>query len=82
MRNSGPTAVMRMEHQQIKQLLKTIGERIGSPDTGESAKNLVEVLMVHNQKEENILNPWLDQSLAEGERSALLDRIKGSPSGA
>lgn len=80
MREVGPTAVMRMEHQQIKQLLKTIGENIGNP--GNEVQGLEDVLSAHNQKEENVLYPWLDQMLSAQETKALLGRIKGSTAGA
>ena len=82
MRDSGPTAVMRMEHQQIEQRLQAIGEAIGKHDPGESVDALVAVLTAHNQKEENVLYPWLDRSLSEAEASALLDRIGRSQGGA
>lgn len=82
MRNSGPTAVMRREHEQIKQLLETIRGRIGKPGVTEPVKNLAQVLAVHNQKEENVLYPWMDQSLQETERNALLGRIKETGRGA
>lgn len=78
MKDAGPTAVMRMEHGQIKQLLQSIGEAVGKRDPGESVKALVEVLTAHNHKEENVLYPWLDQSLSGEEASDLLDRIKES----
>jgi iron-sulfur cluster repair protein YtfE (RIC family) len=78
MRDAGPTAVMRMEHRQIKQLLAFIEQAIGQRDAAESARALVEVLTAHNHKEENILYPWLDQSLSGGEASALLNRITNS----
>lgn len=76
MRDAGPTAVMRMEHEHIQQLLEIIRSRIGSPDVREPSKNLTEILGAHNHKEENILYPWIDRSLQEKEREALLARIK------
>ena len=81
MRNTGPTAVMRMEHQQIRQHLLTILETIGETDPSASVNALVQVLTVHNQKEENILYPWLDRTLPEEESLALLDRIRRSQAG-
>ena len=78
MKDSGPTAVMRMEHQQIKQLLQTIGEAVGERHPAEAVSALIEVLTEHNQKEEHILYPWLDQSLSAGEASAVLDQIRRS----
>lgn len=81
MRNTGPTAVMRMEHQQIKQHLQTILETLGKTDPSTSVNALVQVLTVHNQKEENILYPWLDRTLSEEECLALLDQIRRSSTG-
>lgn len=78
MRNSGPTAVMRIEHQQIKQYLQTILETIGENDPGESVNALINLLTAHNKKEESILYPWMDQTLSEGESLSLLDQIKRS----
>jgi len=75
MRDSGPTAVMRIEHQQIKQYLQTISETIGENDPGESVNALINLLTAHNKKEENILYPWMDQTLSEVESLALLDQI-------
>lgn len=77
MRDMGPTAVMRMEHRQIHQLLESIGRGIG-PQSAAPARELVEVLTAHNHKEENILYPWLDESLTEQEISTALDRIRKS----
>ena len=81
MRDSDPTAVMRMEHQQIKQLLQAIFETVEESDPSERVNALVEVLTAHNQKEESILYPWLEQTLPEGESLALLDRIRKSGAG-
>lgn len=78
MRNSGPTAVMRIEHQQIKQYLQIILETIGEHDPGESVNALINLLTAHNKKEENILYPWMDQTLSEVESLALLDQIRRS----
>lgn len=78
MRDSGPTAVMRMEHRQIKQLLQTIGEAVGERSPAEAVSALIEVLTEHNEKEENILYPWLDESLSREEASTVLDRIRQS----
>lgn len=102
MKDSGPTAVMRTEHQRIRELLQSIRDAIvGSerqvylrvPETGQlqaitvkgvidrqrveaSANVLLDVLETHNSKEEQVLYLWLDRTLAEGERSALLHRIQ------
>ncbi len=76
MRNSGPTAVMRIEHQQIKQILENIGKQIGHDNVDTLSKELLDVLGAHNQKEEQILYPMLDRMLADGEKAAILAQIK------
>jgi len=78
MQDVGPTAVMRVEHQQIKQLLRGILAQIGTPDAVTTAKSLAALLKSHNEKEETVLYPWLDQSLPETQRVDLLDRIRRS----
>ena len=77
MRSMGPTAVMRMEHETIKQLLQAIEQAVEtSAPTTDSADTLAEVLSAHNLKEENVLYPALDQSLPAEEASVLLARIE------
>ena len=65
MSDSGPTAVMRMEHRQIKVHLDAIHEkvRVANPDSDASEKALLEVLKDHNMKEEQILYPAIDMGL-------------------
>lgn len=82
MSNSGPTAVMRMEHRQIEQHLQSIREAIGRPETARFARSLLEVLGSHNHKEEAVLYPWLDQSLPDEEVTSILDRIRTTQAGA
>jgi regulator of cell morphogenesis and NO signaling len=81
MRDHGPTAVMRMEHRQIKDFLKSIHDKIAAGDTttDESERGLLEVLTAHNQKEENILYPWIDNSVGEEEREAVFTQMKNVP---
>jgi iron-sulfur cluster repair protein YtfE (RIC family) len=76
MRNMGPTAVMRMEHETIKQLLQAIAQAVEASAPTDSADTLAEVLSAHNLKEENVLYPALDQSLPAEEASVLLARIE------
>lgn len=78
MKDGGPTAVMRAEHIEIKEFLNQIREKIHSGDfnTGRIEKELIEVLSGHNEKEENILYPWIDQSIEESDRKKIFDKIK------
>ena len=77
--SAGPTAVMRMEHQQMRQLFSQIVEGLSEPDSDELL-GLTETLMVlmqqHNMKEEQILYPMTDQSLGpQGEE--IISRMQG-----
>ena len=76
---TGPTAVMRMEHRQIKEFLEKIHDRILKGETkeiDELEKGLIEVLTAHNQKEENILYPWIDDSISETEKEEVFTQMK------
>ncbi|EQB62627.1 MAG: hypothetical protein RBG1_1C00001G0206 [candidate division Zixibacteria bacterium RBG-1] len=82
MYETGPTAVMRMEHRQIKDFLEKIHDRILKGETSkidELEKGLIEVLTAHNQKEESILYPWIDDSLSETERENVFTQMKNLP---
>ncbi len=63
----GPTAVMRMEHEQMKGLLKQIGAAIDSGDFDEAmdqGDTLLMVIQQHNVKEEGVLYPMSENTLA------------------
>jgi regulator of cell morphogenesis and NO signaling len=75
---TGPTAVMRDEHQEI---LRCIGRiEAGIKDQGANVDTprhtLHTVLGNHNLKEENIVYPLTDQALTADERDALVARIQ------
>ena len=55
----GPTAVMRWEHQQIRQFLDAIALKLNQQDfaTEEEEMGLEAVLCPHNQKEEDVTLP-------------------------
>ncbi len=78
----GPTAVMRLEHQQIKQHLAEIARRLGRDELAiESEEDaLLGVLGMHNEKEENILYPIIDQVVTEQERDEVFARMEQTPS--
>jgi len=70
--SSGPTRVMRYEHEQMRPLLAQIAAACTAHD-GEGYAGIAETLLIlmqqHNMKEENILYPMCDQALgAEAER--------------
>ena len=75
---SGPVHIMLMEHAQIKELLKQMGAAVERKDTqeyGGLSETLLMVMQQHNNKEENILYPIIDQILAN-ERKALFGRMQ------
>jgi len=62
----GPTQMMRMEHEQMRLLVKEIDKAATAKDTDQFL-GLTETLMItmqqHNMKEEQMLYPMTDQSL-------------------
>ncbi len=74
----GPTAVMRMEHEQMRSLVSEMGEAIVARDA-DSFLGLAETLMIltqqHNMKEEQILYPMSDQVL--GDPDMLIKQMQG-----
>ncbi len=66
----GPTGVMRWEHQQIRQFLEAIALKLSRQDFGteEQEMALEAVLCPHNEKEEGILYPMIDQMVGADER--------------
>lgn len=82
MRGSGPTEVMRMEHRQIKEFLeeihtKLLGGELEGIDKPEN--NLLDILDLHNQKEENILYPSIDDLLNDVERGKVFTEMTNIP---
>lgn len=65
---SGPTQVMREEHQQMRDILERL-QQAALQYEGETFGDLAETLLIlmqqHNLKEENILYPMCDRFLAQ-----------------
>ena len=78
MRDIGPTAVMRMEHQQIHRTLDEIHQkvRVQDPDSDALEAQLISVLTQHNQKEENILYPGIDQMVSPELLAEILRKVR------
>ncbi len=73
----GPTQVMRMEHQQIRNLLARMSDavtRMERDEILEVGETLLILMQQHNMKEEGILYPMVDQHLAPY-REELMDRM-------
>lgn len=74
----GPTAVMRSEHAQIRELMEAAAEAISAHDADEYsgyAETLHIMTQQHNMKEENVLYPMCDQHLG-AQSAALVARMK------
>jgi hemerythrin-like domain-containing protein len=67
MGGGGPTAMMRMEHQQMRGLLDQIGEAMEAGDAQEAmdiGDTLLMMTQQHNVKEEGMLYPMAENMLA------------------
>ena len=80
MYDTGPTAVMRMEHGHIKNFLEEISGKVLADELDELGIKLLEVLGSHNQKEENILYPAIDNLTNEQEKKQAIERMTELPS--
>ena len=73
----GPTQVMRMEHQQMRNVLARMSEAVSSGDREEIlevGKTMMILMQQHNVKEEGILYPMAEQHLASY-REELIERM-------
>ena len=78
MGGGGPTAMMRMEHQQMRGLLDQIGASVEAGDTDEAmdvGDTLLMLIQQHNIKEEGMLYP-MAQNLLSGEWAELAGRLE------
>ncbi len=67
---SGPTQMMRMEHQQMRSLFAQMANACDAKDVeafSGAAETLLVLMQQHNMKEENILYPMCDQALPPAE---------------
>lgn len=63
----GPTQMMRHEHAQMRELFAQMGDALARQDRdgfAGAAETLLVLMQQHNMKEENILYPMCDRSLA------------------
>ncbi len=77
-KDGGPTSVMRMEHIQIKNHLQEIQKKLHAKKIQypcEEEVALFKLLESHNQKEENILYPGIDNLTSEQEKDQMLKQI-------
>lgn len=80
--SDGPTEVMRWEHRQIRSFLNAIAEKLAGEDGNTSMEEmgLHAMLTQHNQKEENILYPMIDQLTGAEERTGMFAAMNAIPS--
>lgn len=78
MAGGGPTAMMRMEHQQMRGLLDQIGEAMEAGDAQEAmdiGDTLLMLIQQHNVKEEGMLYPMAENMLA-GQWTAMAAQLE------
>ncbi len=80
-KDGGPTSVMRTEHIQIKNHLQEIKKKLHAKKIQDPCKEevaLFKVLESHNQKEENILYPGIDNLTSEREKELLIKQMSAT----
>lgn len=80
-REAGPTQVMRAEHRQIRDWLEALHKKVQAqdPESDQEVQALIAYLTAHNQKEERILYPAIDQTLSDEDRAALYQAMNAIP---
>lgn len=81
MTGRGPTEVMRNEHAQIGSFLDAIRDRLlkGDTATDDLESGLLQVLKMHNDKEETILYPMIDRVTSEEEKERIFKQMESLP---
>ena len=75
---NGPTATMRLEHEQMRAMCAQMRGAIEGKDAAaylDAAETLLLLMQQHNMKEESMMYPMLDQALGDDARK-LLDRLE------
>lgn len=76
----GPTQVMRAEHVQIRDSMRTATDALAREEGGvldEAIRELTETLSAHNMKEEHMLYPMADQAMhGDEQRRQLVSRLQ------
>jgi hemerythrin-like domain-containing protein len=78
---AGPTECMRQEHRSIREILDRIHEKVraADPNTDSEEEELLSVLKPHNEKEENILYPAIDQQAGSAHAPELFLQMEEIP---
>ena len=78
---NGPTAVMRIEHQMIGKRLEELHEKVRqqNPKSDTEEQALMNVLLMHNQKEEAVLYPAIDYTITDEDQENIFRAMKELP---
>ena len=81
MSEGGPTFVMRAEHRQIGARLEAIHGKVAEqdPDSEQDEAALLQLLGVHNMKEERVLYPAIDQVTTPDECQEVFKKMEQIP---
>lgn len=77
----GPTRVMRLEHQQMRETLAEMSDALAGDDLEEflgQAETLLILMQQHNIKEEQMLYPMCDRALGDAV-GTVLDAVRNLP---
>jgi len=80
MTQAGPSVTMREEHREMEPIFETMREAVAARDAAKylaAAAQLVQILSPHNQKEETMMYPMIDDAMGP-DVGALLDEAKAS----
>lgn len=79
--SSGPTYVMRQEHREIGKQLEEIHKKVqvADPNSDAEERKLLDVLSLHNQKEENILYPAIDHCVTDMDTQEVFNSMQNIP---
>lgn len=75
----GPTETMRSEHAQMQPLFEQMRAAIGAKhaaDYEQAAQALMQILLPHNMKEEQMMYPMLDQALGAQAAAAMVEECR------
>jgi len=75
---AGPSVVMRMEHEQMQPILEQMEQAVAARDGAayqHASKALLDILVPHNMKEEEMMYPMIDRA-ADADAKALLEQVK------
>ncbi len=78
MSNGGPSVVMRADHRVMETMFETMRQAVSAKDAAgytKASQEMMELLQQHNQKEEMMMYPMIDQALGK-DATRLLDEVR------